>query len=244
MKFYTSISEYYDRIFSLDEGQRSFIKNILKNINKPRILDIGCATGSLLISLCNDIIGGIGIDLDDKMIDLANQKVISLNIKDKVEFLMHDMKDIAYNLFNTKFDAILCLGNTLAHLLKENELKSYFSQVKNLLKENGIILIQIINYDKVVNENIKSLPVIENEYVKFERYYFYNEERLINFKTKLLDKKNNLIIENEVLLNPIRKKDLHKYLMEESFKGIEYFSSYESTDYNNDSIMLVVKAHI
>lgn len=51
MVFYESIAPWYDHIFPFTPGQKQFIGQELENMATKHILDVGCGTGNLVLSL-------------------------------------------------------------------------------------------------------------------------------------------------------------------------------------------------
>lgn len=77
MDFYTSICTYYDNIFPFSPPQRDFVELTLKDIPDARILDIGCGTGNLAISLAVKGYRVVAIDYERAMIEAAEKKKIT-----------------------------------------------------------------------------------------------------------------------------------------------------------------------
>ena len=77
--FYESIAEYYDDIFPLVEEKVVFVES-LSDMERLNILDVGCSTGSLAISLAGGNHRITGIDLDKKMITMARQRAASAGL--------------------------------------------------------------------------------------------------------------------------------------------------------------------
>ena len=236
MNFYESIADYYDYIFPENEIKYQFFKNSLKK-KKNQLLDIGCSTGgfSALVGENNKV---IAIDLDTKMIEIARKKVNKSNI----EFIEMDMLNIEEKLGQYAFDIVTCFGNTLVHLETSCCISNFFSQVKRVLKPDGIFLFQIINYDRIFQNKVKELPTIENQKIKFERYYKHLPDNYISFNTVLTIKENNKKIINEQKLYGIKKDEIINLLQVNGFKNIELYGSFKQEPYTKDSYALVVKA--
>ncbi|MCF7945576.1 MAG: class I SAM-dependent methyltransferase, partial [Spirochaetia bacterium] len=75
--FYTSISRFYDHIFPFSPQQQRFIMKHIQNPETASLLEIGCGTGSLSLELSRRCRFCEGIDLDDTMIRIAQQKLES-----------------------------------------------------------------------------------------------------------------------------------------------------------------------
>jgi len=72
MNFYESIANNYDYIFPYNTAHLNYIKSCLNNDTKEKtILDIGCGTGNLTLELAKVSKMVYAIDLDDKMIEIA-----------------------------------------------------------------------------------------------------------------------------------------------------------------------------
>jgi glycine/sarcosine N-methyltransferase len=241
MKFYSDIAENYNYIFPYNEQQKLFTYNHLgeKPLNAS-ILDIGCATGGLTFELSKNVKKVIGIDLDTEMINYAKNRFSKY--KSKLRFICDNMMNVD-NYFNlTSLDCIVSFGNTIVHLQTENEVKKLFHKIRNCLNASGYFLFQIINYDRILNKKISSLPTIENEHIKFERRYNYIGNNMIEFKTNLVIKKTGKNQKNKVTLLPLQKNTLEKILKENGFNKISYYGNFKRDPLNDESMQLIVAA--
>ena len=140
------------------------------------------------------------------------------------------------------FDAIICFGNTLVHLENISEILDFFMQTKTILKEGGKFLLQIINFDRILDQNIDSLPTLENDHIKFVRNYHYLKDRhLIEFKTILTIKSTNQVFLNNIPLFPIRQSEIENVLLEAGFKTIQFFGNFNSDPLLPESIPMVIE---
>lgn len=222
-KFYTEISKYYDYIFPLAKAKLNLIRELAKDGPKD-ILDIACGSGSYSIELKKLGYNVTAIDLDESMIEKLKEK------DENVDARVLNMLDI--DRLNKKFDLIFCIGNSMVHLNDNEEIYKFLNKCKRTLKPEGHILIQIVNYDRILKKNIKSLPTIENREVglTFERYYEYlPKKHKIDFKTVL--KVDGLNLENHELLHPITSKELLGILEELEYKNINMYGSFNKDTY-------------
>ena len=74
-KFYDTISEKYDFIFSLSDVQKNFFK---KYVSGKKVLDVGAATGNLSKFLKNEKFEVTSIDINEKLIEQAGKKGIDV----------------------------------------------------------------------------------------------------------------------------------------------------------------------
>ncbi|HJO92810.1 MAG TPA: class I SAM-dependent methyltransferase [Victivallales bacterium] len=239
-KFYSSISDVYDYIFPPSKAQTNFILSEIDTPSQKNILDIGCGTGNLSSSLAKHFKSVQAVDLDMEMINKANEKYRLNNLF----FSCADMLKISEYFKSDKFDSIDSFGNTLVHLDSPDEILNFFNETKKLLNDSGKLLIQIINYDRILTNNVKSLQTIDNEHIKFERYYNYlSDKHKIEFKTILTIKESNQIIHNSVNLYPLLKEETNNLLLEAGFQHISFYGNFMKEKYSINSIPLIFEAY-
>ena len=126
-------------------------------------------------------------------------------------------------------------------LILKKEIYTFLEKAYDRLEENGKLIIQIINFNKFIinrdkNNYLGSLPLIENENVKFERNYYLDKNNNIIFKTILDDK-----IKNEEILLNINFEDLKNYLEKIGIKRLKYYGGFDKSffDFEN-SVYLII----
>lgn len=223
-KFYRDIAKYYDYIFPITQAKIDFIRELAGKPPKD-ILDVACGSGGYS-KVVNEIGHNvIAIDLDEKMIDKLKEKERDIDAR---VFNMMQLGEL-----QKKFDLIFCIGNSLVHLNNNKEIFQFLKVCKNSLNSRGKLLIQIINYDRVLAKGVKNLPTIKNEEVDlvFERNYEYlSEEQKIDFKTIL--RVDGQELENNVLLHPIKSKELLGLIKESGFTDIKTYGSFNKDEYD------------
>lgn len=234
-KFYTEISRYYDSIFPVSDAQLKLIKELAGNPPKD-ILDVACGSGGYSKALSNEGYMVTAIDLDESMVNSLREA------NSKVDARVMNMIDI--ETLNKKYDLIFCIGNSLVHLKDSDEILRFLKACKNCLKDEGRLLIQIINYDRILAKDIKSLPTIKNDEhnITFERYYSYLPDiNMVDFKTILKTGQEEL--ENHQLLYPAKSGELKELLNKAGFSNSMYYGSFKKDTYQPmDSYALVIVA--
>lgn len=240
MAFYKSIAPWYDHIFPASPIQVKFTDQQLSGLSHRKILDVGCGTGNLSLLLVEAGATVTGIDLDAEMVSRAMKK--SQNCAN-LGFQVTDMLQISSQFEPLSLDAVVCYGNTLVHLLRSGDILSFFNQSAGLLRSGGRLLLQIINYDYVLDEGLDGLPTIENDHIKFERHYeFREQDEMINFKTRLTVKSSGLTVTNSVPLHPVRRDFLKMLLQESGFERIQTFGGFDGAPLTERSMPLIVTA--
>ncbi len=122
------------------------------------------------------------------------------------------------------------------HLPDLDAVRAFFSDTYEVLKPGGKLMIQIINYDRIIDKNLKGLPTIENDVVKFERFYHYDENpKSVNFHTILTVKESGQSIENKIPLLAIRPGELKKLMTEAGYSDLEEFGNFKKEKFIQDS---------
>ena len=240
MSFYKSISDYYREIFPLQAEQAGFVLESFPESAKLSLLDAGCGTGDLTMQLSQSFKGVTGIDLDVSMLQIARKSAPG-----NAEFLSLNMLDIGKRFGEGTFNGILCFGNTLVHLTEPGGISSFIHQSGAVLSPGGKLMIQIINYDRILDQKIQALPTIETDRCRFERIYNYNKsEHILLFESILTIKTRGEIIRNQIPLYPLRKHELQSMLESAGFRTIAYFGNFKKGRLDKNSIPLVVEATI
>ncbi|ATA87940.1 SAM-dependent methyltransferase [Capnocytophaga gingivalis] len=227
-KFYNEIAEKYDYIFPLSPTHQTFFASELCG---KTVLDVGAATGNLTAYLLSQGYEVTGIDLSERLITEAAKKGIVVQ-----PLNMLDIDQLAI------FDNIVCIGNTLPHLDSKTSVQLFLQKAYGQLSQGGKLVLQLVNFEKYFaqqqDDYLGNLPLIVNDKVKFERFYYLNEEGKIRFKTILDD-----TIENEELLQPIFADELTQWLTQIGFQAINLYGNFKKDSFDpNASMALIIVA--
>ncbi|MBT8380258.1 MAG: class I SAM-dependent methyltransferase, partial [Ignavibacteria bacterium] len=144
--------------------------------------------------------------------------------------------------FKNKFDIAISLGNTFANIPK----KKFNISVKkcfNILKKGGILLIHILNYEKVIAEKQRIVNLTEGGSNYFIRFYdFINSEIVFNILSfKKQNPSEHKLISTKLF--PYNQSDFRKELKSSGFSAIEFFSDFNLSTFNKEqSKDLILKA--
>jgi SAM-dependent methyltransferase len=183
----------------------------------------------------------VGIDLDEKMIELAREKTKRLGLN--TEFFIKDMTKIGEDFSPDSFDAVLCFGNTLVHLENPEKIREVFIGIHKVLKNGGIFMLQVVNYDRILSGGIKELPLLESKSFIFRREYLYDKaDHRIQFLTRLNIKKSGEVIKSSETLYPLTFRELKDALVNTGFSKLQFFGSESKISYDKKSPALVAIA--
>ncbi|WP_461615761.1 class I SAM-dependent methyltransferase [Clostridium sp. Marseille-QA1073] len=241
MSFYGELSKVYEYVFPLNKNTLKFISENLKE--GDRILDLACGSGDYSIALSKMGFKVDGIDLEKNMIEKAIGK--NINEENKVNFISGDMTKINEIFKENKYNSIFCVGNSIVHLEDKDKIFRLIKDIYSMLENHGELIIQIVNYDRIVKFGITELPTIRNSEVPLEfiRHYIHKpENNKVDFNTKLVLKGGKEIYENSVPLLIIKSEELVSILLNVGFTDIKLFGSFLKEEFTIDSFSLVVRA--
>jgi glycine/sarcosine N-methyltransferase len=233
MTFYQALAPYYDHIFPDSSKQSQFLSTHLQP--GSALLDLGAGTGSVACSLAQS-----GYTLTAAEPDPAMSAELRTRMQqDGIELTVttHSMQQIG-ELEGT-FEGIYCIGNTLAHLDNEEEVTALINQLYNKLKDQGQLIIQVVNFEKVLIQQGAFFPLIQ-----FDGYTFIREYELKNDRvwfTSTLEHPEHMY-SNTIPLYPVTETLLVAELEKSGFRSLILYGDYNRTPYSRDSAALVIVA--
>lgn len=246
MGFYEQIAPYYDYIFPAGLEQLNFIK---ESVGRPprKLLDIACGTGVYSIELALAGYDVWATDIDAEMVRRADKRTSEQHVPMKA--FVSDMLQLD-RYISEKFDCAFCIGNSIVHLGSKRIILAAILQMKERLNANGSLLLQIINFDRIVEKGITALPSIINKEIGLEFHRNYNldpDTGLILFDTVLSVKNANQEerYDNQVELFPLVASDLRSILDSAGFGSVSIYGGFNKEPYiTGESYLLVAKATV
>lgn len=241
MGFYEEISRVYERIFPAGETQVRFLLDALGESPSKRLLDVACGTGAYSRALARKGYTVTGIDLDPAMIDKARVKAREEGIP--VAFETGDMRNLG--AFRD-CGSIICLGNSLPHLLTPHEIQGTLGEMYKALAIGGVVVLQVVNYNRMLSKRLPSLPEIRDSEgsLVFKRFYDYRDDGLIDFRTELSvgTAGREQVYRNTVPLRPILVEELTDWLESAGFGQIRAWGGFDRSPHGIENAATVVEA--
>lgn len=187
MTNYDTFFKFYDQVMG-DREKSS--KDILDFIHEyfpdaKKVLELACGTGSVLKFLAKryEI---HGLDLSKGMLKVAYEKVPGAKLyhENMVDFTLDE-----------KFDVILCVFDSINHILDFEDWKKLFTNVRDHLSPNGIFIFDINTQEKLIRA-IKESPWVKpfEENIMIMNVVDGGNE-VSNWNIKIFQKKENNMYE-------------------------------------------------
>jgi SAM-dependent methyltransferase len=135
MTSYEKLDRFYDAAMGDRTEMASYIRRLIRQ-HKPKartLLELGCGTGAILKILAKSY-AVAGLDLSPQMLSLARKKL------PHVRFYRKDM--VRFELA-TKFDVIICVFDSINHVLKFGNWQKIFRNAARHLEKDGLFLFDI-----------------------------------------------------------------------------------------------------
>ena len=262
---YDNFSQTYDHFVNWKSRlnyELPFIEATLNRLNispsRPgRILDTACGTGWHAIALAQRGWATTGTDFASGMIEQAEKNALQEQVE--VPFLQAGFGEIKPGLTSLYqpgeppgFDAVLCLGNSLPHLLNTASLQVALNDFAACLRPGGLVFIQNRNFDLVMQNRQRWMEPqsqqTEDQEWLFLRFYDFLPDGLINFHVISLTRKKSSPWQMEIhttQLHPLLQKELSHLLQVAGFEQIELYGDMQGAPFNpGHSGNLIAVAHL
>lgn len=214
------------------------------------ILDAACGTGMHAIELARRGARAAGADLSEKMIARARLNAAQAGVT-------VDFRPAGFGGLQAAFDdmlpmdALLCLGNSLPHVLSRPELHTTLADFAACLRPGGLLLIQNRNFDAVLNHRQRWMEPQaytegDAEWI-FLRFYDFEADGTITFNLLTLHRIGRepwIQQTNATRLYPWRRDELETALREAGFTSIAVFGGMDGSPFDSSTsgnLVLVVR---
>ncbi|WP_051542012.1 class I SAM-dependent methyltransferase [Clostridium lundense] len=160
-----------------------YIKNLLNNGKKNKMLDFGCGNGTHSLYFKDKGFEVYGVDISQEAIDICKSRFHT----GKEKFFVIDKETDLNKSLNTKFDVIF--ANQVLYYLSDIELNRKLNEFYELLNDNGIVIFTMMA-SKNYYYNLAQKCDNETGLYKVELKGRLNETSYINFVKDEEDMKN------------------------------------------------------
>jgi SAM-dependent methyltransferase len=144
-----------------------FLKKYLPK--KGLILDAGGGPGRYTIELAKLGYDVVLLDLTPELLEIAKRRIKKEKVQNKVKQISQGSIDDLSMFENNAFDAVICLGGALSHIVNKNQREKAIDELIRVTKKNAPIFISVIGrLAALVGELIRFPEEIENKKV-FQR---------------------------------------------------------------------------
>lgn len=197
--FYDNLAPHYDKLFldwqSTTHEEAKILHKLFENNgfdNTAHILDCACGIGTQAIGLARLGYDVTASDISDN--EIAEAKIRSSDANVKIRFENADFCALS-KTFTEQFEIVIAMDNALPHMLSSSDLERAIKSITNQIKENGIFVGSIRDYDALLKDKPPySPPYIhqtdKGQRVSFQTWDWYEDHyKLIQY---IIDDSENL----------------------------------------------------
>jgi SAM-dependent methyltransferase len=253
---YDSFSNDYDRFVNWSNRlgfEMPFIDRALQEAGlvreTARVLDAACGTGMHAIALAKRGYRAAGADISAGMVARARDNAVEAGLE--IPFTAAGFSQLAAAFRQQSkallpFDALLCLGNSLPHMLTTADLVAALVDFHACLRPGGLLLVQNRNFDAVLKQRERWIEPQgyrehsadgEKEWI-FLRFYDYRPDGLIDFNIVTLYRVGQSPWRQQVTttqLYPLQQAELERALEQAGFVQIIAYGGMDGSLFNADA---------
>ncbi len=233
--------DLFGEINDINLAERDFLVETFFQNKTRSILDCACGTGQHLIMLRELGYDISGSDNSEAMLAVCRDNLNKFEIDVPVR---HGDYRHLQDIWENKFDAILCLTSSLLHMHNKADLLAALSSMRERLNDNGVLIITQGTTHKTLEDKFRFDLVVNNR--DFTRLFVRDLKK--GFQTlHILDifhsDMRNGMKQHDVHLKIILDEEYRSLLQEAGFSIIDIYGGYDKSPYDmNVSMRLIVVA--
>ncbi len=242
--FYDKLGQDYDVMTQFETRlarEMPIFERLVGQFGFKRVLDAGCGSGVHAVLLSKLGLQVVAADVSPGMV--AQAKANTHRHGERVELLASALTDLEHTA-SGEFDGILCLGNTLPHLLKEEDVWRTLCGFNSLLSQSGVVILQVLNYSKILRSSERMVGVTEGDGATFVRFYDFEKDSL-QFNTLVIKREQGRPRHQWLSTNlyPWRRDQLDNLFRQTGFHNVSWYGDLSLNPFDEDkSSNLVVVA--
>lgn len=242
--FYDSLADGYDNMTRFQSRlltERGVMDQWVRKYDIKSAVDAACGTGLHAIVLSQLAVTTVGVDLSASMLEQARNNAADQNAA--VVWVQASLETMAGQIGGNR-DAVFCLGNSIPHLLSKASLDAALKGFLRLLKSGGITVIQLLNYERILEQKSRIVGVSRVRDKEYVRFYDFCDD-MIEFNVLTIDWDRDKVEHSltSTMLYPYRGGEITEALRNAGFSEVRTYGDMQFADYVADkSADLVVVA--
>jgi SAM-dependent methyltransferase len=239
-EFYDRLARAFDVMTDWDSRlalELPFLQQVLGQHGAKRVLDAACGTGWHSIALARGGYTVAGCDASPEMIGRAKENAAQAGVAVRFETADFTRLDV----FAEPFDAVLCLGNSLPHLLSAEALLAAIREMSGRLAPAGVLVLHNLNYDLRMKTKPRFFSPSGGAEAFVWRFADYGPE-FITFHTALFERKTSekgggaswSVEVNSTLQRPLLMADLDDALTRARFGNVHHFGGLDGSAFDKE----------
>ena len=243
---YDHLASSYDLLISWKQRlrrERPFFTRVFREFGVRRILDTACGTGMHAIAFHDWGYHVTAADISAPMLDKARE-----NAGDRpIEFVQAGFTEL--DKVGGMFDAVTCLGNSLPHVLSDEELDESLRSMLEVLLPGGVLIIHNNNYDRILGRRERFMPLVHvrrrtREYLFLRFFDFHDDSLTFNVVTLTREAGEWRMSANSSTHRALLRDLLVGRLEKAGFENLQVYGGYPNEPYerlDSDNLIVIVR---
>jgi len=232
-RFYDILASDYDSMTNFEtrfEQEKPVFRMLIERYGIRTALDAGCGTGFHSLVLAQLGVDVTSADISSEMLAKTSAHARDMNVR--IRTINSSFQDLA-SYTAMKFDAVFCLGNSLVHLLDTTDLEITLKNFSSMLTPGGILIVQVLNYEKILAEKKNIQNLREHGGVMIQREYEY-EGKFIVFTIRQRHSGGKESHERAITirLRPLIRTDIIPMMASSGFASIQTYGGISMIDFD------------
>ncbi len=232
-KFYVKLASDYDTMTRMKQRwkkEKEILKKWVQKYPFHTGLDAACGTGWHTLLLSQLGVRMWGTDISREMLKQARINARAAGVS--IPWIQAPLEEMSTKI-HRRFQAILCLGNSIPHLLTKNQLSSAFRGFSHLLEPGGWVILQLLNYHKILSNKQRIIGIHRNDNQEFIRFYDF-KGKLLHFNVLAITwEKQQAVHElHSTPLYPYTSEELQSNLKKVGLSPIAFYGDMQFSKFN------------
>jgi glycine/sarcosine N-methyltransferase len=241
--FYDTLASVYDGMTDFDarlRQARDVLSPLLARLAARVVVDMACGTGVHTIAMSE--LGSMvtGIDISEGMLGKARSHA---SRRGSAAVFLHGGFESPILRTLAPIDTLVCLGNSIPHAATFDEVQSIFRHWNACLRSGGTVLLQLLNYARVLRHRERVVAARRAGDVTTVRFYDFVSPDALDFNILILTGSTDGPCSHELhttRLLPITADQIVEHAHAGGFKSVDLFADLSLRPYDPEERDLVV----
>lgn len=230
---YARLAARYDRMIRENPERDAFFRDLFARRSVRSLLDCACGTGRDLIAFHRMGLTVQGSDLSEAMLAQARSNLAKAGIEIPLQRI--DFRELAAQ-FERRFDAVVCLSNSINELLDDAEVLRALGAMRAVLRPGGLVVVDQGQTDASVRQRPLYEPVVKDRDLTRVFVMEYDNDLITVHVLDFLHTGEEMGFDETTVRLRIRLRDDWQRLFSEAgFSTVDLYGSWKGAKYDNET---------
>ena len=248
MTVFNDFTALYDRMFPWEARLRRegpFFQQLFEARGVRSVLDCACGPGRHVLEFARWGLAAAGSDLAPNMVAAAQAHARQAGAA--VEFQVASFTELATAWGLARFDAVVCLGNSLTLAPTDADVGRALGEMASVLRPGGVAVVHVFNWDKLAAEGLRIMPAlsatVENRDVTLLRVFHHRGEVIDLHLVAMARREGGVETQIQTAAQrPVGPARLEEFARSAGFAQVERYAGYDLAPFDSagsDQLVLV-----